>query len=202
MSQEADDLSRGQPLNHAGEVTTRSRRFLSELVERMRPMLKSVAREHAQSVPDCKEDESDIVQRSFVKAIEHIDQFDGQTTGQWRAWLVTIVRNQARDVRRYWSQERRAHSQEECDSHVIGGLIDKSVAAPSKVIDDEESRQRLDRALATLSVQEQQLVRWRLSNYVTYREIAARLKITEPTARRRCNAALLALREAWTKLGA
>lgn len=202
MAHKADEIITTESANVTGAVTSRSRRFLVELVERMRPMLKSVAREHAQSVPGSKEDESDIVQRSMLKAVEHIDQFEGETSGQWQAWMVKIVRNQARDVRRFWSQERRAHTQEECDSHVIGGLEDKSLVAPSKKVDDDESRQRLDKSLACLTIQEQQLVRWRLSNYVTYREIAARLKITEPMARRRCNAALRALREAWNHVEA
>src|SRR5687768_13154227 len=102
------------------EQSERTRRLLGELVQRMRPVLKSVAREHAQSVPASKEDESDIVQKSMVKASERIDQFDGDTSGEGRAWLVAIVRNQAKDVRRYWSQGRRTYLHEQADSHVIG----------------------------------------------------------------------------------
>jgi RNA polymerase sigma factor (sigma-70 family) len=111
---------------------------------------------------------------------------------------MAIVRNQAKDVRRYWQQERRAHSHEETASHILGALVDQSSPLPSQPLDDEESRQRLDAAIARLSIQDQQLVRWRIIQFVTYREIAMRLKITEPTARRRCEAALAALREAWT----
>ncbi len=68
-----------------------------------------------------------------------MDQFEGQTSGQWRAWLVQIVRNQAKDVRRYWNQERRAHNAEEHDSKLIGGLEDKSMLTPSKILDAEKS---------------------------------------------------------------
>ena len=183
----------------AQDSSRKPQSLLAEIVQSMRPVLKSVARQHAQSVPDCKEDESDIVQRSIVKAIERIDQFEGKTAGQWRAWLVAIVRNQARDVRRYWLQERRTHLQEEADSHTVVGLIDKAAQAPGKSLDDAESRHRLDAAIATLSVQDQQLVHWRIIHFVTYREIALRLKISEAAARRRCETALAALREAWQR---
>ena len=195
MPDEAQPIPKSQ-LN-AQDLSHKPRRLLGELVQSMRPVLKSVAREHAQSVPASKEDESDIVQRSMVKAIERIDQFDGETSGQWRAWLVAIVRNQAKDVRRYWSQSRRAHLQEEAGSHVVGSLADISSDSPSKSLDEQESRQRLDAAIARLSIQEQQLVRWRMIHFLTYREIGVRLKISEPTARRRCEAAIAALRNAW-----
>lgn len=133
----------------------------------------------------------------MLKAIQRLGQFKGRTANQWRAWLVAIVRNQARDVRRYWEQERRAHSHEETASHILPGLIDTLAESPGQSLDDEESRQRLDQAIASLSIQDQQLVRWRIIQFVTYREIALRLKITEPTARRRCEAALEKLRAAW-----
>jgi RNA polymerase sigma-70 factor (ECF subfamily) len=194
MSDESETASHTE--SPSGDSHIRPRRLLAEIVQSMRPMLKSVARQHAQSVPDCKEDESDIVQRSIVKAIERADQFEGRTTGQWRAWLVAIVRNQARDVRRYWSQECRAHLLEEAESHVVSGLVDQGANSPGKTLDDAESRQRLDAAIASLSIQDQQLVHWRIIHFVTYREIALRLKITETAARRRCETVLAALREA------
>jgi RNA polymerase sigma factor (sigma-70 family) len=180
----------------ARKTPGQSNGLLSDFLQRIRPLLKAVAREHAQSVPDCKEDESDIVQRSMVKAVEHMDDFNGETSGQWRAWLISIVRNQAKDVRRYWSQERRAHKYEETDSHVVGGLIDQS-PPPATSVDEKESREGLDRAIATLTIEEQQFVRWRLYHFTTYREMAQRLNIAEHTARRRCEAALAALRQAW-----
>lgn len=173
-----------------------SNRLFSDWLQRMRPILKAIAREHAYSVPDCKEDESDIVQRSMVKAVEKMDQFEGENSVQWRAWLVSIVRNQAKDVRRYWSQERRAHQCEETDSHVVGGLVDRS-PPPTASLDSRESQERLDQAIATLNIQDQQLVRWRLYQFTTYREIAQKLGIAEHTARRRCEAALAELRRVW-----
>lgn len=186
---------------HDPRESDKRRSYLAELVVKMRPQLKSVAREQTQSLPECKENDSDIVQRSTVKAIEHIDQFEGQTNGQWRAWLISIVRNQARDVRRYWLQERRAHTQEEGGSQVIRCLVDKTAPTPNKSLDDSENNERLDQALASLGIDQQQLVRWRQFHFLTYREIAGRIKTTETTARRRCENALAALRNAWDQLG-
>ena len=145
-------------------------------------MLKSVAQRHAQSVPQSKEDESDIVQRSIVKAFEKLAQFEGETSGQWRAWLIAIVRNQAKDVRRFWGQDRRACSAEDGGSHAIRHLADKSQPTPEATLEGDEDRQRLDAAIATLSMADQQLVRWRGMQFLTTREVAARLKITESVA--------------------
>lgn len=184
---------------HAESVKRRN--FLAELVVKMRPQLKSVAREHTHSLPDCKDDDSDIVSRSVLKAIKHVDQFEGKTNGQWRAWVISIVRNQARDVRRYWQQARRAHTQEESGSQVIRGLVDTDAPTPGKALDDCETSERLDDALASLPIDQQQLVRWRTYHYLTYREIAGRIKTTETTARRRCETAMAALRQAWEQLG-
>ncbi len=46
----------------------------------------------------------------------------------------------------------------------------------------------MDNALASLSIDQQQLVRWRVMQFMTYKEIAQKLRVTEPTARRRCQA--------------
>ncbi|MCC6508112.1 MAG: sigma-70 family RNA polymerase sigma factor [Pirellulaceae bacterium] len=186
----------------SSRMVARSRSFLADLYLRMRPALKAVARQQTQSVPNCKADESDIVQISIMKALERMDQFQGETTGQWRAWLVQIVRNQAKDVRRYNKQACRTYKNEERDSQAIVRLEDKSVLTPSKIIVAEEHQQILDTALSSLDIRQQQLIRWRMFQYATYKEIAKRLKVTEPTARNRCQVAREAFREALERLGA
>lgn len=199
MSREIDDVSKSHD-SASGSMFIRSRSVLADICQRMRPHLKLVARKQTQRLPNCKEDESDIVQQSVVKAYERIDQFKGNTSGQWRAWLVQIVSNQAKDVQRFWSQERRAHKNEEYGSHVMQGLVDHTVETPSKVVAEDERQQRVDEALASLSIQEQQLIRWKVFQKTTYRDIAEKLHVTEPTAKRRCDNAIHAFREALTRL--
>ena len=194
MSREMDDASK------SGSMLFRSRSVLADICQRMRPHLKWVARQQTQRLPNCKDDESDIVQESVAKAYERIDQFEGSTTGQWRAWVVQIVRNHAKDVQRYWNQERRAHDHEERGSRVMQWLADRSSETPSKVLADEEQQQLVDAALASLRIDEQNLIRWRVFQYLTYREIAERLRVTEPTARRHCDAAIAAFKAAIERL--
>jgi len=69
----------------------------------------------------------------------------------------------------------------------------QSLRAP----ENEPGRQQLDRALASLRADQLQLVRWRMFQFVTYREIATRLKCGELAARQRCEAALGAFRNAY-----
>ncbi len=183
-----------------GLLRQHKRHFLSELLESMRPYLKSLAREHAKSIPECKEDESDIVQRSILKAIQKADQFHGTSSGQWRNWISTIVRNQARDIRRYWSNERRTSSQE--DGNSINQLVDNHSNEPKEALMNDERRIKLRMALSRLRGEERQLVQWRLVQHMTHKEIALRLNTTIPTARRRCESAVNALRWAWHEIGA
>lgn len=199
MTHEPDDFSNSQN-SASGSIFVRSRSKLAEIVQRMRPHLKFIARQQTQRLPNCKDDESDIVQQSVVKAYERFDQFNGTTTGQWRAWLKKIVRNHAKDVQRYWLQDRRCHKNEEYGSHVMRGLVDKSIDTPSKVIVKEETRLQFDYAMASLTAQEQRLIRWKRLENLTYREIAKRLDVADQTAKKQCEAAVKALETACARL--
>ena len=198
MSHEMDDASTSESVSR--RMLIRSREFLADICQRMRPHLKFVARQQTQRLPNCKDDESDIVQESVAKACERMDQFEGSTTGQWKAWVVQIVRNCAKDKQRYWYQERRSVDQEERGSRVMQWLADRSSETPSKVLAAEEHQQLVDSALASLRIDQQNLIRWRVFQYSTYREIADRLRVTEPTARRHCDAAIAAFKEAIARL--
>ncbi len=198
MAKEEQDTLNSQTSNSS--ILIRSRSVLGDICECMRPYLKWVARQQTQRLPNCKVDESDIVQTGFYKAYERFDQFEGRTLSQWRAWLVQIVRNHAKDVLRYWTQERRTMKNEEHGSHLMRGLVDPSMESPSQALADEERRQLFDIALASLSIQDQQLVRWKLLENRSYKEIAERLSISEPTAKRRCEAAQEALFKILTEL--
>lgn len=199
MDQDMDDFSNSQN-SASGSIFIRSRSKLAEIVQRMRPHLKWIARQQTQRLPNCKDDESDIVQQSLVKAYERFDHFNGTTSGQWRAWLKKIVRNHAKDVQRYWMQDRRCVKNEEYGSHVMRGLVDSSVDTPSRVVAQEEAQLNFDYALASLSAPEQRLIRWKQIESLTYREIAKRLEITDYAAKKQCEAAFNALQIAFQQL--
>lgn len=199
MTHEPEDVSNSQN-SASGSIFIRSRTMLAEICRRMRPHLKWIARQQTQRLPNCKDDESDIVQQSVVKAYERFDQFEGKTTRQWRAWLIQIVRNHAKDVQRYWSQERRSHKNEENGSQVMKGLADSSVETPSKLVAEQELHQQFEHALASLPSQQQRLIRWKKIENLTYREIAKRLGINDQAAKRQCLAAVKAFEEAFVRL--
>ena len=199
MSHEMDEVSNSQSGN-SQPIMVRSHSMLAEICQRMRPHLKWVARQQTQRLPNCKDDESDIVQHAVVKAFEGFDKFEGHTTGQWRAWVVQIVRNHARDIQRYYTQERRSHKREERDSHLMRGLVDPTIETPSKIVAAEEQQQLIDYALAMLSPADQLLVRMRVFQGASYRVIAERIGVTEPTARRRCQAATTTFRDHLARL--
>src|SRR5437660_10538570 len=78
-----------------------------DMAQRYRPYLKAVAQRVLGQQLQGKVDASDVVQQSLVAAVEQRAQFRGQGPDAWQAWLVAIVRNEALNVVRYWSQQER-----------------------------------------------------------------------------------------------
>lgn len=87
------------------------------------------------------------------------------------------------------------------DGVPVDGGLDRGLGGEGTdafgLMDSDAGREQLDRALTSLRADQLQLVRWRLFQFVTYREVAKRLKCSESVARQRCEAAVLAFRNAY-----
>src|SRR5262245_26396731 len=77
------------------------------LVEADRAHLRDVAGQVLGGRIGDKADVSGVVQQGLLAAYAQRGQFRGQGARQWRQWLAAIVRNQARQLLRYWRRERR-----------------------------------------------------------------------------------------------
>lgn len=74
--------------------------------------LEATVARHSNSQSAAKFGQSDIVQLSFVKAIEHFESFRGETGPEFRAWLKQLVINEIRQANRSLRRKVRDVSRE------------------------------------------------------------------------------------------
>ena len=110
----------------------------------------------------------DVVQETFIRLTEHPP---ADATGI-RAWLFTVATNLARDALKIGSRRRRLLVEN-------GGLLRPADPTPdaAEALEREEARERVRRALATLSENERLLLLMREEGF-KHREIAEALGTT------------------------
>ena len=129
------------------------------------------------------EDALDAVQDGFLKAITHLDDFDGRST--FRTWLVVIVNNAALDAgrRRGRSRARSLNGSE------IQGIEPVHEDDPAHGLYREDLRRTLDAALNRLPADIRTTFVLFAEAGLSYKEIAAELKIADGTVMSRIFAA-------------
>lgn len=127
----------------------------------------------------------EVVQDTFVRAFASLDGFRGDSS--LRTWLFTIARNLVRD--RVRSRAGRYTIVPIEESHSITGhdALDGLVS--------DETEARLARSLATLSPMQREIFTLRVSEGLSYREIAAVVGSTEGAARVHYHNAMRAIKE-------
>ncbi len=133
----------------------------------------------------------DVVQDAFVKAYTRLGQFrDG---GRFRAWLLAIVANEARN--RHRSNSRRADlalrvaSDEGRGGEGAGGESD-----PERILEADARRQQLADAVAALPDRDREVVALRFFAELTEAEMSAALDCPPGTVKSRLSRALVRLR--------
>jgi RNA polymerase sigma-70 factor (ECF subfamily) len=128
-------------------------------------------------------DAQDAVQEAFVKAITHLNDFDGRS--EFRTWLLAIVTNAALDVGR-----RRGRRAARALSNGSGLSIEAfEEADPARGLYREDLRRILDAALGRLSPPLRTAFILFAEAGLSYKEIAAALDIPMGTVMSRINAA-------------
>jgi len=135
---------------------------------------------------------SDLVQQTYVAARQHIEGFRGQTRGEWRLWLLSILRTQkGRVIRRSGPNSGPLPS-----SSWPGAPIDPG-PRPSRWVTDQERRQGVRRALDRIPVADRAILELRHRDQLRFRTIADRLgDCTVEAARQRYVRALERLKVA------
>jgi RNA polymerase sigma-70 factor (ECF subfamily) len=132
-----------------------------------------------------RDDVEEIVQDTFVRAFSSLDSFRGDSS--LRTWLFTIARRLLLDRRR--SERRRGEEVEMQDGDVTTEFdpLDSLVA--------DETRHRMREAVARLTPTQKEVFILRVSEGLSYREIADVVGSTEGAARVHYHNAMRAIKE-------
>jgi RNA polymerase sigma-70 factor, ECF subfamily len=130
-------------------------------------------------------DVDEVVQDTFVRAFASIDGFRGESS--LRTWLFTIARRLVLDRRR--AARRRGDHVE-----VQEGDVATEYDALDGVVADE-TQARLQRAMAALTPTQREVFVLRVSEGMSYREIAEAVDTTEGAARVHYHNAMRAIKE-------
>jgi RNA polymerase sigma-70 factor, ECF subfamily len=130
-------------------------------------------------------DAEEIVQDTFVRAFASLESFRGESP--LRTWLFTIARRLLLDRRR--SERRRGEQVQVQDSDVTTEFdpLDSVVA--------DETQQRMREAVARLTPTQKEVFTLRVSEGLSYKEIADAVGSTEGAARVHYHNAMRALKE-------
>lgn len=146
---------------------------------------------HAQSIARFvaslgeRDEIEEVVQDTFVRAFGSLDSFRGDST--FRTWLLTIARNLVRDRQRV-RKRSRLHVEIQDDD-----LVSSSDALEGAVA--RETERRLRAAVETLSPLQRSIFTLRVTEGLSYREIAIVVGSTEGAARVHYHNAMRAIRE-------
>ena len=127
----------------------------------------------------------DLVQDTFVRAFGSIGSFRGDSS--LRTWLFTIARRLVADARRAERRQREVGEVQEGDASTEYDALDHLIA--------DESRQRMHEAIGRLSPTQREVFVLRVSEGLSYREIAAVVGTTEGAARVHYHNALRQVKE-------
>ena len=152
------------------------------LLELMQGYLHQVASNNLESSLKQKVGVSDVVQQSFLRVIEHFEQFNGKTTPQFKAWLKKIVINEINKIRRGFFTDKRDVSKEkslpENDTGPHGAVLDKFQTPASNAIAAERI-EIFHRILDSMSADDAEVIRLRSIDGLAFKLVAEKMNRTE-----------------------
>jgi RNA polymerase sigma-70 factor (ECF subfamily) len=131
------------------------------------------------------EEIDELVQDTFVRAFGSIDGFRGESS--FRTWLFSIERRLLLDRRRAERRRPREMEIEEGNAVTTFGALDRLVA--------DEAQARVRDAIAHLTPTQQEVFVLRVSEGLSYKEIAQTVRTTEGAARVHYHNAMHAIKE-------
>lgn len=169
------------------EARAGDRQARDDLFECCRNYVAVVARTQVESWMRAKVDASDLVQQTLLDAHRGFDQFQGNSEGEWLAWLKQILGHNVQDfVRRFRTGKRDAHREvsaagpHESSRAGIIDLLSESLLSPSQALMQYERELELAEALARLSPDHQEVIHLRNLQRLPFDEVALRMGRTRP----------------------
>jgi RNA polymerase sigma-70 factor, ECF subfamily len=126
---------------------------------------------------------SDLVQETFLKAHREFQQFGGHSEAALFNWLRQILLNAMGDAARRFHADKRSLAREAPSA----GDVNECPAAsdsPSSVVAAREQDELLQRAIAQLPAERQQVILWRNYERLPFEDIGRRLDRSSEAARK------------------
>jgi len=155
-------------------------RAATELVERHASALARFAVSSGE-----RNDVEELVQDTFVRAFNSLDGFRGESS--FRTWLFTIQRRLLLDRRRAEKRRRDRDELQETDASTEYDALDSVVA--------DETQRRMRDAVKRLSPTQREVFTLRITDGLSYKEIAEAVGTTEGAARVHYHNAMRAVKE-------
>ena len=156
------------------------------LFEKCRNYIGFLARSHVESWIQAKVDSSDLVQQTLLEAHTGFEKFQGQSEGEWLAWLKQILRHNATDyVRRFGAAKRKASREvaigfTESFRATGAAELEDGGESPSQVLARREQEIEVADALSTLPDDYQEIIVLRNLQRLPFDEIAERMDRSRP----------------------
>jgi RNA polymerase sigma-70 factor (ECF subfamily) len=139
---------------------------------------------------------SDFVQQTMLAAHQHLAQFRGQTSEEFRGWLRQILINDVYRVRRQFfaAQQRDVGRELRIDDSQIGQppLFDGQCTPGTDAVTREQAR-ALQIAMAQLPEDYQRVIRLREWDELSFPDIGQRMNLSEDAARKLWRRAIVKL---------
>ena len=156
--------ARGGSAEALGTLFARhSRRLLAIIRLRLGPGLRA----HLES--------RDVLQDTWLKALGHIQSFEGERTASFMAWMARIAANEIRDRADHHARARRDAAREVAlPGAGLDGLAARVRSQTSRIALDE-SLLRLERGLESLSPEHREVIVLRKLEELSFPEIGERM---------------------------
>jgi len=169
----------------------------AEIVETCRAYLLMAANKAVGSELRVKVAPSDLVQDTIVVAVRDFGKFQGTTEKELFAWLTKILSYRIVEAARHFRRQKADIGREisiDDEAREIELSLSGVDGTPSALAMAREEEERLLAAMAELDPEDEQLVRMRNWDQLTFEEIGLRLGLSESGVRKRWGQAIRQLR--------
>ena len=138
-----------------------------------------------------QEDVDDIVQETFLKAMNNYKQFTFKSEGELKSWLLTICRHLIADQMR---SKKKTISIEQNNIELFDNSDVEDMM--NAEITHEKDIESVKKELVKLKAEEQEIIRLRIVEEMEFKEIAVALDTKEAAVKMRFYRAIIKLKEA------
>ena len=165
---------------------------VAAMVARYRPFLKAIAAAEFPEHLKSREDDSDFVQETLLRATSQAEQFRGSTEKELESWLRETLRNQIRDRVKHHARQQRDLGNEVA---FPVSYVAETIASASEEVRKTEAKEIVQRAVNELAEDYRTVILLRQQLDLSFVEISEHMRRTPDAVRMLWGRAILALGE-------